>query len=123
MPDDEQNSVRPQILPPDESRVQVIEHGVVVHVYRITEEQLENLAMGGKERSSTLALLALFGGVFASFLTAYLLMPDSPPLSLASSNFITIMCVASGFFTIIYLVKAVREWRKPDAVIRQIRRG
>lgn len=113
----------PEILPPtSQTSVQIVEHGVTVHVYRITEPELDTLAIGGSQRLSSIALLTFFAGIFISFLIALLSIPENVSLGRLVMDFFIIMCVFSGLLTIVFAVRSIIEWRTTRATIDRIRR-
>lgn len=104
----------------EEGGIRIVTHGRELHMFRVTEDELDNLETAGNYKALDVALFALCVGIFASFLIT--LFTDPPPVgSLAADAFVTVTVVTglgSGFFGI----RARIAWKRVKKVGQQLRR-
>ena len=99
-------SEKPNIVPVDPSQVQIIEHGRDIHMYRITETEIDELC--SEYMSIDFGLFTLCIGVFIAFIIALITAQMSDKVF---ATFVAI-AVVSLLGTIFFGVRTIRLRRK-----------
>jgi len=113
-----ENASGRDVSPTPPRGVEIIDHERKLHMYRITEDELEALVTVGNMKTLDVGLLLFFLGAFLSFLVA--LIAEAPDDRLVADLFI-IACVGSGIMTVVFLGRTVFAFRREGQSVRRIK--
>ena len=99
---------------------EIIEHGRTLHMYRVTDDELENLVSVGNNRTVDTAWGTGFLTAFVAFLTVVL---TALPTDRVLGDFFVMMCVLSGLGAVFFFIRTVMAARRANRVISHIKQS
>jgi len=103
-----------------QSAITVVSHKRDLHVYQVTESELDNLHTAGNYKTLDIALCSLGVGVFSATLITLLTVDMKPGLTY--QTFVAI-CGISFVATLFFGVRAVLAWRAARQELARIKRA
>ena len=101
----------------DDTGVTVVQHSTQVHVYRIPEAELENIAKGIDQLSLVFAS-GLFGAFVTLLVELFTLEAAQPPNRIAT---VTAATIATGVLMAFFGIRAFLNLRSHRAALNRIR--
>ena len=100
------------------THTEVIEHGRTLHMYRVTDDELDNLVSVGNSRTVDTAWGTGFLTAFIAFLIVVL---TALPTDRVLGDFFVMMCVLSGLGAVFFFIRTVTSVRRANRVISHIK--
>ena len=113
------NSHMPTVRPADDRVITVVTHPRELHMYQVTDDELNNLETAGNYKTLDIALFALCLGISFSFVIALFSAPP-PPGSISLYVFL-VMAIVTTIGAVFFGFRARIAWKNLRSLVRQLK--